>query len=107
MGICESKPNKESSGSNFQTKTNDPKLPECIIEKKTFQDNNYHNIDRYVAKVSRSICKLKAENETEIIRGSGFLLKFEINKEYFYCLMTNEHVITKEMINDHIININN
>ena len=32
--------------------------------------------------------------------GTGFFLKFERNEKMFYCIMTNEHVITSEMIED-------
>ena len=35
-------------------------------------------------------------------RGSGFLIKLFKNSEPFYCLMTNEHVITKKCIKDRI-----
>ena len=32
--------------------------------------------------------------------GTGFFLKFERNEKMFYCIMTNEHVITSKMIED-------
>ena len=44
----------------------------------------------------KSICKIKIANQTS----SGFLLKLFKNEEDFFCLITNEHVITKEMISN-------
>ena len=34
------------------------------------------------------------------IIGTGFFLKFERNNKPFFCLMTNEHIITPDMINE-------
>ena len=52
--------------------------------------------------VSKSICKIKIEEITQggisISYGTGFLLKFFIEQERFYCLITNEHVITNNII---------
>ena len=31
--------------------------------------------------------------------GTGFLIKLYNDKKEFYCLMTNEYIVTKEMIN--------
>ena len=42
----------------------------------------------------KSICKISKLNETSF----GFLIKFFKKEKDFYCLMTNEHTITKEMI---------
>ena len=44
---------------------------------------------------SKSICKI----DTSINLSSGFLIKFFKGEKDFFCLMTNEHVITKELIN--------
>ena len=74
---------------------------ECIIEMSPFE-----NIDSHLTNVSKSICKLKIQTSNQIIRGTGFLLRFNINQESFYCLMSNEHVIRKDIINNNnIINI--
>ena len=43
----------------------------------------------------KSICKIITNKGI----GIGFLIKLYRNKKVFYCLMTNEHIITKEMIN--------
>jgi len=45
-------------------------------------------------KACKSLCKIKAAGHI----GSGFLIKLEKGYTPLYCLMTNEHVVTKEMI---------
>jgi len=49
-----------------------------------------------LAKVAKSICKIFIDDKL----GSGFFIKFFKQKKDFYCLVTNEHVITKKMIKD-------
>jgi hypothetical protein len=48
---------------------------------------------------SKSICKIECKIGTSINLSSGFLIKFFKGEKDFFCLMTNEHVITKELIN--------
>ena len=50
--------------------------------------------DIFFLEVSQSICKIKTNNQ----EATGFFMKLFINNEYFYFLMTNEHIITKDMI---------
>ena len=87
MGICQ-------KGGN---KINQPKkvINECMI-----QTSPLVNIDSKVGYISKSICKIKIEFQGTTIRGTGFLLKFNINQEPFYCLMTNHHLIKEEIINN-------
>ena len=70
------------------------------IEECTF--SSFEEIEPEIIKVTTSICKIRikpeAKNELKVKSGTGFLLKFYINQELFYCLMSNEHVITEEMI---------
>ena len=47
-----------------------------------------------ILKPTRSICKI----ETSIQKSSGFFIKFFKGNEDFFCLLTNEHIITKELI---------
>ena len=47
-----------------------------------------------ILRLSKSICKI----ETKEQMSSGFLIKFFKGEEDFFCLMTNEHIITKELI---------
>ena len=53
-----------------------------------------------ILKSSKSICKIVTPNTI----ASGFLIKLFKNEEDFFCLMTNEHAITKDLI-DKKINI--
>jgi len=47
-------------------------------------------------KALKSVCKIRTATKIS----SGFLLKLFKNEEDFFCLITNEHVITKEMISN-------
>ena len=69
------------------------RIEECIL--KTMQTSSpFEKIDRHLSNVSKSICKIKIGN----IIGTGFLLKFRIEQEMFYCLISNEHVIKNNII---------
>jgi len=57
-------------------------------------------IDSDISYVSKSICKIKIETTVGTIYGTGFLLRFYIDHEAFYCLVSNEHVINKDIINN-------
>ena len=131
MGICESKNNlsyKEENKVNVQkiisnksnineiseknekvllnqeNKINNNRIPEVLIKFSPFE-----KLDNNITNVSKSICKLKIENilpnGIQTIFGTGFLLKFWIELEPFYCLISNEHVITKNIINNSNNNI--
>ena len=49
-----------------------------------------------IMKVAKGTVKIELDNDKGV--ASGFFLKLERNNKEFYCLMTNAHVITKEMI---------
>ena len=51
-------------------------------------------VDINLAKVIKSICKIIYENKV----GTGFLIKLYQDEKELKCIMTNEHIITKEMI---------
>ena len=55
----------------------------------------------------KEICRINIEiREGLIIKGTGFILAFPIDLEFFYCLMSNNHVINNESIkNNQIIYI--
>ena len=74
----------------------DKRINECIVQRKT---QPFEQLDRQIMNVSKSVCKLKIETLSETIIGTGFLLKFGINQEPFYCLMSNELIIRKDIIN--------
>ena len=80
MGVCEKTRNENDKKRENQTKIIGSDLKETNI---------------YLNKVSRSLCKIKVKN----IRGTGFLIKININSNNaLFFLMTNEHVIKKELI---------
>ena len=71
------------------------RIKECYIENSPFC-----NIDKDYANVSKSICKLKIiTRENQVIKGTGFFLRFLICGRFFKCLISNEHVINKDLIN--------
>ena len=55
--------------------------------------------------ISKSICKIKIETNSETILGIGCLLKFWIHQKLFYCLISNEHIFKKDIINNKIISM--
>ena len=67
----------------------DGRINEVIINDKPIKE-----IDLNIRKVCPSICKIFSENKI----GTGFLIKIYKNERELFCLMTNQHIITKEMI---------
>ena len=61
---------------------------------------NFEILDPCLLNVSKSVCKIRIDTILGSFGGSGFFLKFLINGKFYYWLVTNEHVITKEMINN-------
>ena len=57
-------------------------------------NNPSNKIDQYMACISKSLCKIEYENKI----ATGFLIKLFKGGKEFFCLMTCEHVITREMI---------
>ena len=47
-----------------------------------------------IVKASKSLCKITKENLISL----GFLIKLFKGEQDFYCLITNEHCITREMV---------
>jgi len=66
------------------------------------KENPIKEVDISLNKVIKSVCKIIYENNV----GTGFLIKLYKEEKEFKCLMANEHIITKEMIElNKIINI--
>ena len=61
------------------------------------------NIQNQNDDILKSICEIKLETNNNIIKGLGFLLNFWINQEIFYCIISNENIIKKEIINNNNI----
>ena len=53
-----------------------------------------NRIPRSISTIFKSSCKIVFENHF----ASGFLIKFFKREQEFFCLMTNEHVINKDII---------
>ena len=53
--------------------------------------------------ISKSICKIKIETNYETILGIGCLLSFWIHQELYYFLISNEHTIKNDIINNNNI----
>ena len=83
MGIYESKGNNNLTGSPQTGPVNETVIPgHTMVPIKS------------IVEVAKSICKIITPNQL----GSGFFIKFFKRGKDFYCLMTNEHLVTKEMI---------
>ena len=83
MGECESKGNKNKT----VPKNPGMKKPETLNPDYPLQEL------KSISKASKSVCKLIVPPNQ---LGSGFLIKFSKGEKEFYCLMTNEHVVTKK-----------
>ena len=107
MGICESRNNNITEITNKNSaiqiykdiKINEIKckinrVKECLIQ----TSPPFEKIGPDLSNVTKSICKIKIETILETIRGTGFLLKFYIDQEMFYCLISNEHVIKNDIL---------
>ena len=58
------------------------------------KDKPIKEVDLNLNKVIKSVCKIVYENKV----GTGFLIKLYKDEKELNCIMSNEHVITKEMI---------
>ena len=99
MGSCGASNNKRKQ---TKSKNKNDRIKECRIRKSL----PFETVDRCLSKVSKSICKIKIQTEIGIIKGTGFLLNFDIDQELFYCLISNEHVIQNDIIQNNNIIIN-
>ena len=72
-----------------------PKLLKKEIENQGIsKDFPLIKIPLEIIQSSKSICKIDTKEKI----ASGFLIKLFKGEEDFYCLMTNEHIITKKLI---------
>ena len=91
MGICKSINLEKNPKENLIDSKNYKQIisPEAIIKNSTI-----YMLDPSIARVSKAICKIESQNKI----ASGFLIKLFKEEKEFFCLMTNEHIITKEMV---------
>ena len=74
------------------------KNDENIINENNSIDSETKNINIYLNQVCKSICKIIIQLENNQIIGVGFLIKLCQKEKPFFCLMTNGHLINKEII---------
>ena len=61
-------------------------------------DSDIHSIDSCLYEVIKSICKIIYPKETGTDKGTGFFIKLFRDNGPLFCLMTCEHIITNEII---------
>ena len=89
---------KNKTIKNTETNINNNRINESKIN----PSSNLETMNNNISKVSKSICKLQIQRENKTINGTGFLLALQIEKEIFYFLISNEHVIKKRYLNKNI-----
>ena len=67
---------------------------ENIKEEVYIKDNNLFKFN-HIVNISKSIVKIKVQQKKF---GTGFLIKFNKINKPLYCLMTNEHIVSNDMI---------
>ena len=71
------------------------KEPDNLIQDQVYINNsNIIQNNMALMQVSKSLCKIFIKEQMS----SGFLIKFFKGDKDFFCLMTNEHCITKDMV---------
>ena len=91
MGACGS--------SDFERKKEFKKSSREIKNELIISPDNFYTLDESITKASKSLCKIIVSPNK---MSSGFLIQLFKGEKKFYCLITNEHVITKEMIQQKI-----
>ena len=90
MGVCETVEERKES---YRVQKQNTRVPELSLDHKPIPLE-------ILLKALKSICKITLKTEKEIIYGTGFFMNFHDSKKY---LITNYHIIYKEMINNDII----
>ena len=113
MGICgtntdkrkEYIQNNENNKNNKSNKRTEKRNKKNRVKESILKDSlPFEKISDDLSNISKAICKIKIETKLGRIIGTGFLLKFNIDQEMFYCLISNEHVIKSDIIqNNNII----
>ena len=63
--------------------------------------NGEKSLNPNIVQINNVYDQLKSVIKIELKegKGSGFFIKFRRNNKPFYCLMTNQHVVTSELTN--------
>ena len=90
MGMSDSK--------NSNIKKDEIENKEKIKEEVEISGSNLKKMNKELAHVAKSVCKIIFQYNNIMHNGTGFLIKLFNNEEPFFCLMTNAHIIKDEMI---------
>ena len=94
--IIKSTAKKRKIENNIESSTNEINSNSGRKDEVLIGKNCLTLIDTNIYSTIRSVCKIIInKNESN---GTGFFIKLYKNNKDFYCLMTNEHVINKELI---------
>ena len=91
MGVCNS--SKEENHTKNERMILNSEINH-ISNETMIPNSEIKEIDINLIKVISSIGKIKTDDSV----GSGFFIRLRSSQEELYCLMTNEHVITKRMV---------
>ena len=90
---------------NKQMKTNEAKEiseinKNSLVKENLLENSSLIKVDGNISNAYKLICKIKIETPKGNIYGTGFLLRFLIDQEAFYCLVSNKHVISNDTTNN-------
>ena len=69
-----------------------------IVNQVETKNSKIKKIDISLNKVCKSICKITYNKMSADYYGTGFFIRLYIDEKELFCLMTNEHVITRDII---------
>ena len=90
MGVCESENNPKETITQSDSQAKIPIKDETMIKGQPIIE-----IDPCVANPLKALCFI----QTQSTSGTGFLIRLFKGTQDFFCLITCEHVITREMVN--------
>ena len=94
---------EKSSDNNIEIKKDFEEINDNIVINQGKIANSNLRKGNYLYDAMKSTCKIVTNTlKGKVWMGSGFFLKLKKENQPFYCLMTNEHVITEKMINDQV-----
>ena len=88
MGVCFKQKHRKNERMIISSQINP------ISNERMIPNSEIKEIDMDLYKVIPSMCKIRTGDSV----GSGFFIRVKYNLKELYCLMTNEHVITREMV---------
>ena len=113
MGICESKGNTQNKTEatqgfvqNERTRNYSINMhpSDLRVNEEHVSSIPYKNFDPNTLEIlSKEVCKIVIETQEGKKDGTGFFLSIIIDLEWFDCLLTNNHIINNESINNNKI----